>query len=289
MLVGMSEATSITAAAAGTIDVGGDLTVNRLGFGAMRITGPGIWGEPPDREEAKAVLRRALELGVNFIDTADSYGPEVSETLIAEALFPYPDDLVIATKGGLERTGPGQWPVNGRPEHLRQACDGSLRRLRLDQIPLYQLHRPDPEVPYEESVGTLVELKEQGKIRHIGVSNVNEAQLRRAQKLTPVVSIQNRYNVTDRGSDRLIDLCEQEQLVFLPWAPIQGLDEVSVVQEIANRHGATTRQVVLAWLLARSPAVLVIPGTGSVSHLDENVAAAGLELTPDEVAAISHV
>jgi pyridoxine 4-dehydrogenase len=289
MLVGMSEATSITAAAAGTIDVGGDLTVNRLGFGAMRITGPGVWGEPPDREEAKAVLRRALELGVNFIDTADSYGPEVSETLIAEALFPYPDDLVIATKGGLERTGPGQWPVNGRPEHLRQACDGSLRRLRLDQIPLYQLHRPDPAVPYEESVGTLVELKDQGKIRHIGVSNVNEDQLRRAQKLTPVVSIQNRYNVTDRGSDRLIDLCEQEQLVFLPWAPIQGLDEVSVVQEIANRHGATTRQVVLAWLLARSPAVLVIPGTGSVSHLDENVAAAGLELTPDEVAAISHV
>jgi pyridoxine 4-dehydrogenase len=289
MLVGMSEATSITAAAAGTIDVGGDLTVNRLGFGAMRITGPGIWGEPADREEAKAVLRRALELGVNFIDTADSYGPEVSETLIAEALFPYPDDLVIATKGGLERTGPGQWPVNGRPEHLRQACDGSLRRLRLDQIPLYQLHRPDPDVPYEESVGTLVELKDQGKIRHIGVSNVNEDQLRRAQHLTPVVSIQNRYNVTDRGSDRLIDLCEQEQLVFLPWAPIQGLDEVSVVQEIANRHGATTRQVVLAWLLARSPAVLVIPGTGSVSHLAENVAAAGLELTPDEVTAISHV
>jgi pyridoxine 4-dehydrogenase len=285
----MSEATSITAAAAGTIDVGGDLTVNRLGFGAMRITGPGIWGEPADREEAKAVLRRALELGVNFIDTADSYGPEVSETLIAEALFPYPDDLVIATKGGLERTGPGQWPVNGRPEHLRQACDGSLRRLRLDQIPLYQLHRPDPDVPYEESVGTLVELKDQGKIRHIGVSNVNEDQLRRAQHLTPVVSIQNRYNVTDRGSDRLIDLCEQEQLVFLPWAPIQGLDEVSVVQEIANRHGATTRQVVLAWLLARSPAVLVIPGTGSVSHLAENVAAAGLELTPDEVTAISHV
>jgi aryl-alcohol dehydrogenase-like predicted oxidoreductase len=285
----MSEATSITAAAAGAIDVGGDLTVNRLGFGAMRITGPGIWGEPPDREEAKAVLRRALELGVNFIDTADSYGPEVSETLIAEALFPYPDDLVIATKGGLERTGPGQWPVNGRPEHLRQACDGSLRRLRLDQIPLYQLHRPDPDVPYEESVGTLVELKDQGKIRHIGVSNVNEDQLRRAQQLTPVVSIQNRYNVTDRGSDRLIDLCEQEQLVFLPWAPIQGLDEVSVVQEIANRHGATTRQVVLAWLLARSPAVLVIPGTGSVSHLAENVAAAGLELTPDEVTAISHV
>jgi aryl-alcohol dehydrogenase-like predicted oxidoreductase len=285
----MSEATSITAAAAGTIDVGGDLTVNRLGFGAMRITGPGIWGEPPDREEAKAVLRRALELGVNFIDTADSYGPEVSETLIAEALFPYPEDLVIATKSGLERTGPGQWPVNGRPDHLRQACDGSLRRLRLDQIPLYQLHRPDPEVPYEESVGTLVELKDQGKIRHIGVSNVNEDQLRRAQQLTPVVSIQNRYNVTDRGSDPLIDLCEQEQLVFLPWAPIQGLDEVSVVQEIANRHGATTRQVVLAWLLARSPAVLVIPGTGSVSHLAENVAAAGLELTPDEVTAISHV
>src|SRR5690349_22145337 len=196
-----------TAAAAGKIDVGGDLTVNRLGFGAMRVTGPGIWGPPADRDEAKVVLRRAIELGVNFFDTADSYGPHVSEELIAEALHPYPDDLVIATKGGLERPGPGQWPVNGRPEHLIAACEGSLRRLRLEQIPLYQFHRPDPAVPMEDSVGALVTLKEQGKIRHIGVSNVTEEQLRRAQRLTPIVSIQNRYNVEDRGSESLVDLC----------------------------------------------------------------------------------
>jgi pyridoxine 4-dehydrogenase len=272
-----------TAKAAGTIDVGGDLTVNRLGFGAMRITGPGIWGEPADRDEAKAVLRRAVERGVNFIDTADSYGPEVSEKLIAEALFPYPDDLVIATKGGLERTGPNQWPHNARPEHLREACAGSLRRLRLDQIPLYQLHRPDPAVPYEESVGALVELKDQGKIRHIGVSNVTEEQLRQAQQLTPVVSIQNRFNLGDRGSESLVDLCEQESLVFLPWAPMQDRDSTGAVQAIAKKHGATPRQVVLAWLLARSPAILPIPGTGSVAHLEENVAAADLHLEPSEL------
>jgi len=205
---------SSTAAAAGTIDVGGDLTVNRLGFGAMRITGDGIWGEPSDRNEAKAVLQRAVELGVNFIDTADSYGPEVSETLIAEALHPYPDDLVIATKGGLERTGPGRWPVNGRPEHLRAACDGSLLRLRLDQIALYQWHRPDPRVPLAESVGALVQLKDEGKIRHIGVCNVTEAQLREVQAITPVVSVQNRYNASDRSSEAMIDLCEQEELAF---------------------------------------------------------------------------
>ena len=276
-----------TAAAAGTIDVGGDLTVNRLGFGAMRITGPGIWGEPPDREQAKAVLRRAVELGVNFIDTADSYGPDVSESLIAEALSPYPDDLVIATKGGLERTGPGRWPANGRPEHLRAACEGSLRRLRLEQIPLYQFHRPDPQVRLEDSIGALVELKDQGKIRHIGLSNVNEEQLRRAQRLTPVVSIQNRFNVTDRGSESMLDLCEQEQLVFLPWAPIQDHEKVRAVRDIARRHGATPHQVVLAWLLARSPAMLVIPGTGSASHLESNVAAAGLRLSPDEVAKLT--
>jgi aryl-alcohol dehydrogenase-like predicted oxidoreductase len=279
--------TSTSAAAAGSIDIGGDLTVNRLGFGAMRITGPGIWGEPPDREQAKAVLRRAVDLGVNFIDTADSYGPGVSETLIAEALRPYPEDLVIATKGGLERTGPGVWPHNARPEHLEQACEASLRRLGLEQIALYQLHRPDPEVPYEESVGALVELKEQGKIRHIGVSNVSEEQLRRAQQLTPVVSIQNRYNVADRESESLVDLCEQEQLTFLPWAPIQDVADVPAVSDIARRHGATPRQVVLAWMLARSPAVLVIPGTGSPTHVEDNVAAAGLDLTPEEVATLT--
>jgi aryl-alcohol dehydrogenase-like predicted oxidoreductase len=283
----MADQTSVTAAAAGTIGIGGDLTVNRLGFGAMRITGRGIWSEPPDRDEAKAVLRRAVELGVNLIDTADSYGPHVSETLIAEALYPYPDDLVIATKGGLERTGPGRWPVNGRPEHLKEACDGSLRRLRLEQIPLYQLHRPDPSMPLEESVGALVQLREQGKIRHIGLSNVTEEQLRQAQRLTAIVSIQNRYNLGDRGSDSLIDLCEQEQLAFLPWAPMQDLDRNPALREVAGRHRTTARQVVLAWLLARSPAVLPIPGTGTVAHLEDNVAAAGLQLRPTEVDALS--
>jgi len=271
---------------AGTIDLGGDLTVNRLGFGAMRITGEGIWGPPADQDEAKAVLRRAVELGVNFIDTADSYGPHVSEELVSEALYPYPDDLVIATKGGLERTGPGQWPVNGRPEHLIEACEGSLRRLRLDQIPLYQFHRPDPAVPLEESVGALVTLKEQGKIRHIGLSNVTEEQLRQAQRLTPIVSIQNRYNVDDRRSQPLVDLCEQEQMVFLPWAPIQNLDSNRAVQQVAKRYDATPRQIVLAWLLARSPVILPIPGTGSVSHLQDNIAAAAIKLTRAEVAAL---
>src|SRR6185503_19717073 len=219
------------------IDVGGDLTVNRLGFGAMRVTGDGIWGPPADHDRAIAVLRRAVDLGVNFIDTADSYGPNVSEELIREALHPYPEDLVIATKGGLERTGPGQWPANGRPEHLVEACEGSLRRLGIDSIPLYQFHRVDPAVPLEDSIGALVGLKEQGKIRHIGVSNVSEEQLRRAQKLTPVVSVQNRYNLDDRQSESLVDLCEQERLAFLPWAPIQNLDGNPVVQEVADRHG----------------------------------------------------
>jgi aryl-alcohol dehydrogenase-like predicted oxidoreductase len=283
----MTDTPTPDAARAGTLDLGGDLTVNRLGYGAMRITGDGIWGEPADRDEAKATLRRVVELGVNFIDTADSYGPDVSERLIAEALHPYPDDLVIATKGGLERTGPGRWPTNGRPDHLRAACEGSLQRLRLEQIPLYQFHRPDPDVPLEDSLGALVELKDAGKVRHIGVCNVTEAQLRRAQRVTPIVSVQNRFNVTDRSSESLVDLCEQEQLAFLPWAPILQLDTVPVVQAIADRHGATPRQVVLAWLLARSPTMLPIPGTGSVAHLDSNVAATAVDLTPEEVAAIS--
>jgi pyridoxine 4-dehydrogenase len=283
----MSDWKSVNAGMAGTIDVGGDLTVNRLGFGAMRITGDGVWGEPADRDEAKAVLRRAIELGVNFIDTADSYGPHVSEELIGEALRPYPDDLVIATKGGLERTGPGRWPVNGRPEHLIEACEGSLRRLKLDQIPLYQFHRPDPAVALEDSIGALVTLKEQGKIRHIGLSNVTEEQVRRAQRLTPIVSIQNRYNVNDRQSESLVDLCEQEKMVFLPWAPIQDLDGNRIVRETAQRHDATPRQIVLAWLLARSLSILPIPGTGTVSHLRENVAAAVIELTSAEVASVT--
>ena len=283
----MSEWKPVQAAVAGLIDVGGDLTVNRLGFGAMRVTGDGIWGQPADRDEAKAVLRRAIDLGVNFIDTADSYGPNVSEELISETLHPYPDDLVIATKGGLERTGPGQWPVNGRPEHLIEACEGSLRRLKLEQIPLYQFHRPDPAVPLEDSISALVTLKEQGKIRHIGLSNVTEEQVRRAQRLTPIMSIQNRYNVDDRRSESLVDLCEQEQMVFLPWAPIQNLDNNRIVQELARRYDATPRQIVLAWLLARSSSILPIPGTGSVSHLDDNVAAAAIKLTPAEVASVT--
>ena len=279
----MAERSQEGAVAAGTIDVGGDLTVNRLGFGAMRITGNGIWGDPRDHDEAVAVLRRAVELGVNVIDTADSYGPEVSERLIGEALFPYREDVVIATKGGLERPGPGRWTPNGRPEHLVRACEGSLDRLRLEQIPLYQFHRPDPNVPFEDSVGTLVELKDQGKIRHIGLSNVSEDQLRRAQQLTPIVSIQNRYNLTDRGSESLVDLCEQEQIVFLPYAPILGVADVPALRDVAERHDATEHQVALAWLLARSPAMLPIPGTGSRAHLEDNVAAAHLRLSADEV------
>jgi pyridoxine 4-dehydrogenase len=283
----MSEWKPVLAGMAGTIDVGGDLTVNRLGFGAMRITGDGIWGEPADRDEAKAVLRRAIELGVNFIDTADSYGPNVSEELISETLYPYPDDLVIATKGGLERPGPGQWPANGRPAHLIEACDASLRRLKLEQIPLYQLHRPDPAVPAEDSISALVTLKEQGKIRHIGLFNVTEDQVRRAQRLTPIVSIQNRYNVEDRRSESLVDLCEQEQMVFVPWAPIQNLDSNRIVRGIAQRYDVPPRQIVLAWPLARSPSILPIPGTGSVSHLDDNVAAAAIKLTTAEVDSVT--
>jgi pyridoxine 4-dehydrogenase len=275
-----------SANAAGTIGIGGDLTVNRLGFGAMRVTGQGIWGEPPDREQAQAALRKAVALGVNFIDTADSYGPEVSEKLIADTLYPYPDDLVIATKGGLVRPGPGRWEPDGRPEHLRESCEGSLRRLKLDQIPLYQFHRPDPRVPYDESIGALVELKEQGKIRHIGVSNVSEEQLRAAQRLTPVVSVQNRYNLADRASESIVDLCDQEDLIFLPWAPIQDADRMAPILSAADRHHVSTRQVALAWLLARSPQILPIPGSGSPEHVAENVAAASLQLTNEESTAI---
>ena len=276
-----------SAAAAGTIEIGGDMVVRRLGFGAMRITGNGIWGEPPDEGQARATLRRVVELGVNFIDTADSYGPEVSERLIAEALYPYPDDLVIATKGGLVRPRPGRWDADGRPEHLRAACEGSLRRLRLDQIPLYQFHRPDPRVPLADSIGTLVELKAEGKIRHIGISNVSEAQLRTAQQLTPVASVQNRYNAADRKSESMVDVCELQQIAFLPWAPIQQTDRSPAVAEAAKRHGASPRQIVLAWLLARSPQMLPIPGTGSPGHAEANIAAASIELSPDEVAAIT--
>jgi aryl-alcohol dehydrogenase-like predicted oxidoreductase len=277
----------LTTANAGTIDVGGDLTVNRIGFGAMRITGPGVWGDPADRDTAKAALRRAVELGVTFVDTADSYGPEVSENLIAETLYPYPDDLVIATKGGLTRPGPGRWQPDGRPEHLRRACEGSLRRLRLDQIPLYQFHRPDPKVPIEESIGALDELKAQGKIRHIGVSNFSEDQYHAAERVTPIVSVQNRYNAADRSSESMVDLCEQEWMAFLPWAPIQDAERIDAVADAARRHGASPRQVALAWLLARSPQMLPIPGSGSPAHVEQNIAAASISLSDDEVAAIT--
>jgi pyridoxine 4-dehydrogenase len=275
------------AAEAGTIDVGGDLTVNRLGYGAMRITGSGVWGDPPDREQAKAALRKAVELGVNFIDTADSYGPEVSETLIAETLYPYADDLVIATKGGLVRPGPGQWDPDGRPEHLREALEGSLRRLKLEQIPLYQFHRPDPKVPFEESVGAIAQLKDEGKIRHVGLSNVTDEQFHQAERIVPIVSIQNRYNVTDRKSETIVDLAEQEELTFLPWAPIQDADDIDVIVSAARDYGVFPRQIVLAWLLARSPRILPIPGSGSPGHVEENVAAASIKLDQGVVAAIT--
>ena len=287
----MADQSTITAALAGTIDVGGDLPVNRFGFGAMRITGEGIWGEPADREEAKRVLRRAVELGINFIDTADSYGPEVSERLIAETLYPYPDDLVIATKGGLIRPGPGVWDPDGRPEHLRAACEGSLKRLRVDQIDVYQFHRPDPKVPFEESVGALAELKAEGKIRHIALSNVTVDHIEKAQKITPIVSVQNRYSVFDRESEPVLEFCSLEELPFLPWRPVAGgdLEDAGVLAEIARRNNATPSQVALAWLLAHSPVILPIPGTSKVAHLEENLGAVALDLAPADLAALDKV
>jgi aryl-alcohol dehydrogenase-like predicted oxidoreductase len=285
----MAQQNGSPARAAGTIDVGGDLTVNRIGFGAMRILGHNSYGEPPSRDEARATVRRAVELGVNFIDTADSYGPDISEEILCEALYPYPEDLVIATKGGRYRTGPQgeQWPTNGRPSHLVDACEGSLRRLRLEQIPLYYLHKPDDAVPLEESVGALVGLKDQGKIRHIGLSNVTEDELRQAQRITPIVSIQNQYSVDERDSESLLDLCEIEKMIFVPYAPIRDLGDNPIVTDMARRYQVTPRQLVLAWLLARSPATLPIPGTGSVHHVEENVTAATVSLSPADVAALT--
>jgi pyridoxine 4-dehydrogenase len=276
----------------GTFLLGGDLPVHRLGFGAMRITGRGIWGDPHDRDAAKGVLRRVLELGITLIDTADSYGPNVSEELIAEALHPYPDDLVIATKGGLLRTGPGQWPTDGRPQHLKEACEGSLRRLRVERIDLYQLHRPDPAVPYADSVGALAELQAEGKIRHVGVSNVTVEQLAVARDIVPVVSVQNRYNLADRASEDVLEVCERDGLAFLPWFPLATGDLAKpggALDDVATRLGVPPGQVALAWLLHRSPVDLPIPGTSSVAHLEENVAAAELELSPDDVAALDRL
>jgi pyridoxine 4-dehydrogenase len=282
-----------TATASGTFTLGGDLEIHRLGFGAMRITGDGIWGPPADHDGAIAVLRRTVELGIDFIDTADSYGPEVSEQLIAEALRAggsYPDDLVIATKGGLERTGPNRWPRNGDPRHLKEACEGSLRRLGLDRIDLYQLHSPDPQVPYEESVGALKELQDEGKIRHIGISNVSVEQLEQARGLVDVVTVQNRFSLGDRNQEDVLRRCEELGIGFIPWYPLGAGDLGEAgrrLEHIARAHDATPYQVALAWLLAIAPNVLPIPGTKSVEHLEENVAAAELELTPDEVAALS--
>jgi pyridoxine 4-dehydrogenase len=278
-----------TATASGTFSIAGELEVNRLGFGAMRLTGKGIWGRPDDVGNAHAVLRRAVELGVNHVDTADSYGPNASEELIAEALHPYPDDLVIATKGGLVREGPGgDWPKDGRPEHLREACEGSLRRLRLDRIDVYYLHRPDPDVPYEESVGALKELRDEGKIRHVAVSNVNMDRLAIARGIVDVAVVQNQYSVTDRRAQDVLEECERSGIGFVPWAPLDAgaVDPSGPVAEIGRRHGATPMQVALAWLLHAAPVMLPIPGTGSLEHLEENVAAAELELDDGELEAL---
>lgn len=265
--------------AAGTITLGGELSVRRLGYGAMRLTGPGIWGPPKDRAGALAVLRRAVELGVNFIDTADSYGPDVNEELIAEALHPYPKDLVIATKGGWKRTGPGDWTHNATPEHLRKAVEGSLKKLRLERIDVYQLHIPDPMVSFEASLGALVEMQKQGKIRLIGLSNVTREHIERARKVVPIVSVQNRYSFADREWDYVVDYCAKNKIVFIPWFPLAaGRAALEAVERIARAHSATAMQVALAWLLRRSPVILPIPGTSSVAHLEENLKGASLRL-----------
>ena len=271
---------------AGEFVIGNDLRITRLGFGAMRITGPGIWGEPADRAKAIRVLRRAVELGVNFIDTADSYGPNVSEEIIAEALHPYPAGLVIATKGGFMRAGPNQWAENGKPEHLRSACEGSLRRLRLEQIDLYQLHRIDAKVPAEDQLGTLKDLQLQGKIKHIGLSEVSVRQIQHAETIIPIVSVQNRYSITDRGSEEVLQYCEKQKMGFIPWFPLAAgkvSKGESPLSQVAARWKAAPTQLALAWLLARSPVMLPIPGTSSVEHLEENLAAAELKLDKHKI------
>jgi aryl-alcohol dehydrogenase-like predicted oxidoreductase len=273
-----------------TFLIGGDLEVRRLGFGAMRITGPGIWGEPLDKAEALSVLRRCLSLGINFIDTADSYGPDVSERLIGEALHPYPDDLVIATKGGLLRGGPNNWYPDCRPEHLRATLEGSLQRLRLERIDLYQLHRIDPNVPLAESLGTLVDMQREGKIRHIGLSEVNAAELAQAQQITTIATVQNRYNLADREWESMVDTCEAAGIGFIPWFPLATGDLArpgGKLDQIAHKLGATPSQVALAWLLRRSPVMLPIPGTSSVKHLEDNMGAARISLSDEDFAALN--
>src|SRR5436305_2003173 len=272
--------------------IGGDLKIRRFGFGAMRITGEGIWGPPKDHAESVAVVRRAVELGINFVDTADSYGPYVSEELIAEALYPYPENLVIATKGGLLRPGPGQWVPDGRPEHLREALEGSLKRLRLDRIDLYQFHRPDPKVPFAESLGFLADMQKQGKIRYIGLSNVTAEQLRQAQQIAPIVSVQNRYNLTDFSSDSMVDITQRQNIGFIPWNPLTTGNLAKPggkLDQIARNHQATPAQIALAWLLKRSPNMLPIAGTSSVAHLEANLKGAEIELTDAEFEALANL
>jgi len=286
----MTELTLSPAAAAGTFAIGGDLTVNRMGFGAMRITGPGIWGPPADKAAALATLRRAVELGVNLIDTADSYGPYVSEELIAEALYPYAAGLVIATKGGWERPGPGWWTHNASPKHLAEAVEGSLKRLRLERIDVYQLHVPDNAVAFEASVGTLAKLREEGKIRHVALSNVTREHIERGRRIVPIVSVQNRYSFADRESDFIVDYCEQNSIAFLPWAPLgQAKEAHAAIKKVAEELHSTPLQVALAWLLKRSKVILPIPGTSSVKHLEENIAAAALEVPQEAFDRLSAV
>ena len=292
LALGAETSTSSNMATNPTFTLGSDFTVKRLGFGAMRITGEGIWSWPPDRENALKVLRRATDLGMNLIDTADAYGPDTSELLIAEALHPYPKGVVIATKGGLTRPGPGQWVPNGRPEHLKQAVEGSLKRLRLERIDLYQLHTVDPKVPIQESLGALKQMQDSGKIRHIGLSNVDPEEIARARKIVPIVTVQNRYNIEDRKSENVLVYCQKENLGFLPWFPIgggSGLKPENPLNLAAMAHGVSVYQVALAWLLARSPVMLPIPGTSSLAHLEDNVAAAKLKLTPEEWKAIDAI
>jgi len=271
-----------------TFTIGGDLSVNRLGFGAMRITGDGVWGWPKDRDKARRVLKRAVELGVNLIDTADAYGPETSELLIAEALHPYAKGLVIATKGGLTRPGPGNWTPNGRPEYLKQCVDASLKRLRLERIDLYQLHRIDSKVPLEDSLGAIKEMRAAGKIRHVGLSEVGPGEIERARKVVPIATVQNRYNVSDRKWDNTLKYCEKEGLGFMPWSPVGGGRSLkdAAVEAVAREHNVSVYQVAIAWLLQRSPVILPIPGTSSVAHLEENVAAGKLQLTPSQMKAL---
>ena len=280
----------VSAKLAGDISLGGELSVHRLGFGAMRLTGDGIWGPPKDRKQALAVLRRAVELGVNFIDTADSYGPYVSEELIAEALFPYPKDLVIATKGGWNRPGPDQWTHDASPGHLRQAVEGSLNRLRLDRIDVYQLHIPDPAISFDVSVETLAQLQSEGKIRMVALSNVTQEHIERARRIVPIVSVQNRYSFADREWDYVVGYCQRNRIAFIPWYPL-GAGKVAgeVLSRIAQAHGATPTQIALAWLLQRSPTMLPIPGTSSIEHLEQNGAAASMRLTEEEYEELSGV